>query len=604
MALVLSKSARFGLAWALFSALLCFAATPSFAEDVYQIYYSDKPVSPSKLTSLEKVYGCKLIVLPYHGEPPATPARVHGVVLHSDPLEDPKWVLGDRNPVLEAEREGGILTDRWNGEATLLRTFGSELYPPTELTSKWIPTSVDSGLEERIKALELLRSQINQEMGKSILKSRTGFGSAGVLPKTNDDWATLYRNYVINTKPKIQELERTNSDPDVLQEKISEGEFEFLEGRVLDQLLEHPDQVLVQKMFPVDKEVRVHVIEGKVLPSGTVNRFDYLGKYVTREDTKKAERLVQQKLLDQLPPERQKLSATMDVIISGDQYFIVDLNGGIESGMYYPENDLYVSNLLASRFSGKLTPYLSSFERFQKAPLKNKLVELKKLVKQYGAWIEETESSGLWDRVASEYIQELKSSPTSKHFEQVLEQLKSAGLRDTWVYHSLIAEVDDRWPAIGLSPRAQKRWKAFLSRNSDDVEYVYTKGKQLRVIPEVGYSDSEAVKAAIKLVKEQVPLEDLRSMSLEEVREHFEKGVLRNFITPDRLKAHPPTGAWAEELSDLPKGKAVFIEDYTFRQLTKKVLTQVGYFNRRAHLPHQKQGKGCLRIARLRLQGD
>jgi len=437
------------------------------ARDFYRIFYSDKPLNQQDHDFLRQLYGSELYVVPSFAKPPKLPKHLQGIVLHNDD-DDILWVKGDENPAFEMP---DFLSDKWNETQFLLR-YAPELAPQAVLASVFL-----KGPSKK-EALEAIRRRIEREMGPSILKTRNGYGSDGHLPKTTDPWAVIFESYLKDTKPKIEELNRQG-----LVENLHETimELPFSEALVLEELLNNPGDVLIQKLIDIEKEVRLHIVRGKILKGGTFLRFSPLGVYLSEPEIERIEEAITRFLLSRLPAEYRNLSCGMDVAMEKKtgKLFIIDLNIGNYSGFFFPEYELFTTQLIAEYFSGHETPFLKQFREFEKAPFEEKYLKLRPLVATYGAYVASTETMGLWDRAARAYIRDLSENPTPERFDQILSQLSQLGLQDVQLYHQICAEIQDRFPNLRLAPSRLWYWVRFLSEQDTDI-VTYTEGNRLR----------------------------------------------------------------------------------------------------------------------------
>src|SRR5439155_17928324 len=97
------------------------------------------------------------------------------------------------------------------------------------------------------------------------------------------------------------------------------------------------------------------------------------------------------------------------------------LNIGNYSGMYDPDSDIYITNLLAEFFTGKETPYLVDMRELNAASLRKKPALLEKIYAKYGHYVDDYETSGFWDRVGDAYYGEIAKAKPEKRAE-VLDQ--------------------------------------------------------------------------------------------------------------------------------------------------------------------------------------
>jgi hypothetical protein len=425
---------------------LAFAKTP-----FYQIYYTNnKQISDTEKLRLQNLYGAHLIFIADAESPPSTPIKVSGTVLHSDP-SDALWVIGDKNPLLEnLDLVKSFSDDRLIEEAFLLKHF-PRLAPKSHGLSDFF-----IGLPVNLKAqhrLMLLRDRLTAKFQNgAIIKPRSGFGSEGRLPSTHQNWAQVYSDYIKSGKKEFQLL-RDSGLPDIeLQSQIAQ--LKHIEGHYLEKLLTVPDEFLVQELIsPYEFELRMHIVPKKqadgslkpiILKNATINRYDQRGNYVPNSVILAAEVEIQNELIDKLPANLQSTyAAALDVVKSGDRFYIVDQNFGMQSGMFYAENDIMIANLIAEHFSESETPFLKSFRRFAKAPLNEKPRLAKLLIASYGAFVDKHQASGFWERIVQEYIKELSQNPSIQNTKLIEQAFLESNIKPRWAIREFYSRLSD-----------------------------------------------------------------------------------------------------------------------------------------------------------------
>lgn len=482
-------------AWVLGVCLLvrpCLAAEAPF----YRVVYSDDEGLEMGQEWLERAYGAHIVVIPPSGHPPGRPLSVDGRVLHTDSTEDLAWVRGSygKDPMIvqaeierEIQRELGLddISDKWD-EYRFLSAVAPALKPPEMLLGSHLePLVDDGGLETEIRTrvrsltgvecdaammsdlvqLELRRRLIVARLGKSILKSRERCHSEGRLPKTSDDWVSLYVNYIRSTKSEVERLSREKAGGGTYVEEFL-IDLPYLEGRVLEDLLRKPESVVIQKMVFIDKEVRIHIVEGEVLKGATFLRHFHFGEYLSAEEVQRIETAVRQELLGRLPERWKSFSASADVVIEKESghLTIIDLNAGLESGYFFPQEDLFTTNLVSEHFSGVRPPFLKEFDEFLRAPPGARKIELLRGIEERYAFYFESDDPAFWDPVLRHYRELLGSSPDADRFAAVLEELYQEGLRSSRLYWQLIREVQDRRRGNLWRPDTLERWARELER--------------------------------------------------------------------------------------------------------------------------------------------
>lgn len=454
-----------------------------FAVDFYRVLYEDDDMLKQlkdNMPLLERAYGSKLYVI--KGKPKAKADVVDGIVLHTDDAEDPKWVIGkEGNPATEKtiKELGDKLGDKYVEYKWLTDNAPKDMHPPeTVLTSEFAKAGTKS------TQIEKIRQKMFDRLGKALLKIRISFHSEGRLPKTTDNWRKIWKGYSTKTKPTITRIKKKLRGSSVeLQNKIYN--LPFIEGRILEEVLKHPTRVVAQKMIKINKEVRLHVINGKVIKGATTLRFYPLGQYLNEDEIEDVEAAMQ-RFVDGLPKDiRSHYSSGTDIAIDekGNKV-LLDLNTGYESGYLFPEEDLYTTNLIAQYFTRKSTPFLDEFSAFRKATLADKLALLKKMENEYRPFLgDEGGPESFWDRVGAEYIKALKANPTPATYDQILTHFQQAGLEEGSIFYQFCAQAQNELQAK-LTPRRAADWVKTLSELDPDVKFSQRAGQLEAVMVE------------------------------------------------------------------------------------------------------------------------
>jgi hypothetical protein len=143
--------------------------------------------------------------------------------------------------------------------------------------------------------------------------------------------------------------------------------------RVIRKLLKDPSSAMVQERLPLQegsrlgklwarlrgddpmstKEVRVHVINGVVMPQMTVPRFDQMMKFTGRHQLRGASRYAQ-KAVDRLPGHLRNATFAMDVApIKGGGYKIIESNPSGVSGLTNPKWNSTIGLQMHKAFTGQ-----------------------------------------------------------------------------------------------------------------------------------------------------------------------------------------------------------------------------------------------------------
>lgn len=505
---------------------------------------------------VEEGYGSLYVVVPSKGHVPKKPFEVNGTLIHSSADDDGVYVIGNGtgnfkkdNPALAMEPVAEELGDKW-AEYEFLKKFASNktltenIAPPEmHLGSDYVNTK-DLGTTETLSAQDLknrlsenlseqkrdaleakihkilyqitpekieeIRVKIQNAQGKSILKVREGFHSEGRLPKTHKDWKAIWKNYLAETRPEIlkQKAKLAKSSTE-LQNVI--WNWEHIEGAVLEQLVLDPKQVVVQKMIEIEKEVRVHVVEGKVLSGASFLRMYPLGTFLTAHEIKKVEESVSNYFLKNLIGAQSTVakmsydpfSCSPDIAVEKGtgKLYILDLNPGFYSGYLYPEEDLFTTNLLAAHYLDKKTPFLEAFEDVKKArTLEEKGTLLAKLTDHYSYFIkyEGEDHESFWDKVIRHTIdKDIAEAPEKERrmvFDRLLVLFKEAGLRSPSIYYQFINEVQNEYK-INLGARAFY-WQKFFMKLPGAKDYRIEVDQEKIIMKEIEKAEASKSKKA------------------------------------------------------------------------------------------------------------
>ncbi|MBI1859459.1 MAG: hypothetical protein HYR96_00895 [Deltaproteobacteria bacterium] len=409
----------------------------------------------------EEAYGSKLIYLPYDNDhKPHTDEIVHldqddGIrrwfLLSS--WDDQPWVKTTPGMDLEANfetLEKSLLTrlqvkfpnirslaDKFD-EYSFVTTFFPEMAPPKmqvaidfvrgsetkdELaiieakvtTTMKAKDLTDTDLKSDLTTLELIRTRINKNLGFSILKNRGLNHSEGRLPKSKKEWVALYANYVASGEKET--IDRfLKSDKGGFAEELLE--MKYPEGYALETLLRQPQKIIAQKMVDLQREIRLHIVRGKIMKGGSFLRFYKLGDYLREDELELIEKTVEEKILAKLTPaERDSFYASPDIYLTKEpvtdgypsrRVLIGDFNDDIDSGYLEPTEDMITTNLLAWEFRGieSKPSYLALLDDFRALPIEHdqKLPMFRAFMKRSAPFMEGDVFSAYFDRVGENYL--------------------------------------------------------------------------------------------------------------------------------------------------------------------------------------------------------
>lgn len=471
-----------------------------------------------RIALLEEIYGGRVYVIE-DGKPfPSQPKKVSGIVLHNDflPDGDRRWIVGDSNPELDFEQvkknlealvPGTTNFDEKFDEYQILKFLSPQHQPPemrlggdfTAEVSKAERANAEEKIDHQIaeyekagetpladkaKALrdelvqlETYRTRIQESsgMGRSILKVRYLNQSEGKIPKTDKNWIDLYTRYSMKTRDEVKALIAKHGRENIADSILGKP---YIEGHVLDHLLQQtPNDVVVQKMITIRKEVRIHIVNGEILFKGQPSkRMAFLRHYRVNDYLSDADlALVEteiQKYLDGLPPQVRKITQTPDIAIEEgtNRVLILDGNGQLQSGYFDAVEDMFTAALLTEHFTGVRSPFLKRWDAFKALPMgKQKVEALKRIRKRYRLVLKPWTQEPFWDRVIEHYYHDhLQKDPTPEKLNAVLQEIKNAGLSYESIYLQFLAQAQD--DGLRLKPEHQRKWQKYFNSIQPDLE--------------------------------------------------------------------------------------------------------------------------------------
>jgi hypothetical protein len=484
-------------------------------EHFYRIIQGPNP-GPKQAEIDRYLYGSEVL---YTGDAQEQPTRVEGTVWHSD-LSEARYFVGTRNPVIQQRQLMELISnDKWE-EAKLLMKYVPDAFPKTENLAELLR---QLGLDPAASALPRpqLLVRISQALRERFpqgffLKPVAGFNSAGTFPTEKSDFASIYEAYMADVKPVIQRrMAETGGDATVVHLELKA--MPNYSGRVLEDLLDHPEKVIIQQKLrpafgsivqtpegpkPLILEYRVHVVEGKVLVGGTQTRWED-ARSVSPEAFARVEAFAQ-RVVNQLPPSMRKMCFAMDVMqTENGLYKVIELNAGGDSGYLYPDIDLWVAQLLAAHYQEGHTPLLDEFERFKHAStLDAKEAALERLLKRHELAKLKTELAPVTELLAQAkevLLSDVRNNPSGDTAFDAIYVLKKFKLEpyltaaDIEMLANLMGGVSPLHPPLSIDPVA---WRSeMLGLGEGEILFVGTEG-QIRFVNGMSYDDA-AVEGAL-----------------------------------------------------------------------------------------------------------
>ena len=162
---------------------------------------------------------------------------------------------------------------------------------------------------------------------------------------------------------------------------IGEKERSGTPSEVVESILNHPDDILIQKKLALKKTKRGNLMEFRVdvMSGHPVNAGFRFGMEYFPEDAQKARQFVQE-FLDKLPPEQKYFSGGFDVAkLESGGFAIIETNPGIDSSMMDARSNPIDANQDLKTLLGKPTPLLIKLENTYREGLAAQVKMLKRL---------------------------------------------------------------------------------------------------------------------------------------------------------------------------------------------------------------------------------
>ena len=493
---------------------------------------------------MEEAYGSDLILMPFDNDTIAPPGgkkiKVEGTFLLSS-YDDENWVETEKGKniaqdFLDLKRlmvakmkvrfpDMKNISDKWDEYRFVSTLFPDAAPPEMHVATDFIDEKkIPNGIKERVRAsvkevlrkkglaaehedeivkIELVRAQMNfwlnktylledlklavgEKAQRAILKNRELNHSEGKLPKTDKNWAELFADYIKSgTRDKIKKIE--NEGAGGFAEAILE--LPFREGFVLQTILHKPKDIIAQHMIELQREVRIHIVAGQILPDATFLRFYHINEYLPKEDKDKIHEAVERNFLAKLDPvtERPFFFCTPDVVIEKGTGMVrlLDFNDGIDSGYYEPDEDMFTTNQLAYFYRGEddKPRYLKIFDNFAEISISDpqKLDSLKQFIDRSHHFMEGDVLNAYWDRITGSYLDQLAAlkDETTKgaEFITALRHFEAAGLKEPEIFLQFIAHFQDDNADRKVSRAALREWKDKLKTMKEGVTVHLVEGE-------------------------------------------------------------------------------------------------------------------------------
>jgi hypothetical protein len=237
---------------------------------------------------------------------------------------------------------------------------------------------------EQAKMLKALQAELKARYPKGfLLKDTRSAETGGLFPTEKDDFNKLLQRwlksgYHADKEKALKELASQGIDhfTSEYRKALKRKYIDTYSGRVLEKLLDNPELVMVQEKLPLEqgsllgrlvgkftgnpstKEMRVHVVNGVVVPELVVPRFDPMMLITGRKHMRQAE-AVANKIIKNLPKEYRRATFAMDITPVRNprtgkiEYKVIETNPSGVSGMFYARNNPIAGFKLYRAFTGR-----------------------------------------------------------------------------------------------------------------------------------------------------------------------------------------------------------------------------------------------------------
>jgi len=233
----------------------------------------------------------------------------------------------------------------------------------------------------RAEMLDKLQAKLRADYGKGfLLKDTRSAETGGAFPTEKHDFKDLLDRWTNSgyhgEKARIMEEGQLGRLGSANRKALKSKYFDTYSGRVIEKLLNKPGLVMVQEKLPLEagsplgqlvgklkgnpstKEMRVHVINGAVVPHATVPRFDPAMIATGRHHMRGAEDAARE-IVGNLPKKYQGATFAMDIApvrnpaTGATEYKTIETNPSGVSGMLHAKNNPLAGVGLHRAFTGR-----------------------------------------------------------------------------------------------------------------------------------------------------------------------------------------------------------------------------------------------------------
>lgn len=312
--------------------------------------------------------------------------KIRGALLHRQ-REGSSYASGDVNLASnQAAKDihARLQNDKWREYQMLSKTTPGAMGRSenikkilSDLGYRDIPTDPAA----RAEMLGALQKRLHKTYGKGFLvKDTLSAETGGAFPTEKHDFNDLYDRWMNSgyhkEKSKILEAEGLSRLGSQHRKDLKVKYRDTYSGRVIEKMLSNPEKAMVQEKLPIErgswlgglmgratgnpntKEMRVHVINGVVVPGVTINRFDPMVAVTGRKHMRHAENAARE-VVNNLPKKYRGATFAMDIApvrnpATGKmEYRTIETNPSGVSGMLYAHNNPIAGLQLHRAFTGQ-----------------------------------------------------------------------------------------------------------------------------------------------------------------------------------------------------------------------------------------------------------
>lgn len=233
--------------------------------------------------------------------------------------------------------------------------------------------------------LRKLENHLKKRYGKGFLiKDTLSAETAGSFPTEKTPFVDLYERYTAaDPRGKLKQMvQEQGAGLDAsalkalrkkLRAQVSAQHQDVYAGRVFEKMFKNPELAMVQAKLPLaegswfgkmlgrltnkpaTRELRLHVVNGALVPSMTIPRFDP-SMYITRRGRKQMREAEEyaRGLLAKMPRKYRQGTFAMDVApLKGGGYALIESNPSGVSGFYNPEKMPIIGPIMHKAFTGQ-----------------------------------------------------------------------------------------------------------------------------------------------------------------------------------------------------------------------------------------------------------